>query len=83
MEAVVVPIVVALIGGPMMWLLRRLERSNTVQHDANMRELSRVARSVERVDEKMDRLDQRIDAHLEWHVDRDWKDRVRERRGTA
>jgi hypothetical protein len=48
-----------------------------------MRELTRVARSVERVDEKMDRLDQRIDAHLEWHVDRDWKDRARDRRGTA
>ena len=83
MEAVVVPIVVALIGGPMMWLLRRLERSNTVQHDANMKELTRVARSVERVDEKMDRLDQRIDAHLEWHVDRDWKDRARGRRTPA
>jgi len=83
MEAVVVPIVVALIGGPMMWLLRRLEKSNTSQHDANMRELNRVARSVERVDEKMDRLDHRIDAHLEWHVDRDWKDRARGRRGTA
>ena len=83
MEAVVVPIVVALIGGPMMWLLRRLEKSNTSQHDANMRELTRVAQSVDRVDEKMDRLDQRIDAHLEWHVDRDWKDRARGRRGTA
>ena len=83
MEAIVVPIIVALIGVPMMWLLRRLEKSNTSQHDANMRELSRVARSVERVDEKMDRLDQRIDAHLEWHVDRDWKDRARGRRGTA
>jgi membrane protein required for beta-lactamase induction len=83
MEAVVVPIVVALIGGPMMWLLRRLEKSNTDQHAANMRELTRVARSVERVDEKMDRLDQRIDAHLEWHVDHDWKDRVRGRRGSA
>jgi len=83
MEAVVVPIAVALIGGPMMWLLRRLEKSNTDQHAANMRELTRVVRSVERVDEKMDRLDQRIDAHLEWHVDRDWKDRARGRRGSA
>ena len=83
MEAVVVPIVVALIGGPMMWLLRRLEKSNTDQHSANMRELNRVARSVERVDEKMDRLDQRIDAHLEWHVDRDWKNRSHARRDSA
>jgi len=83
METVVVPIVVAVIGGPIMWLLRRLERSNSDQHAANLRELSRVARSVERVDEKMDRLDKRIDAHLEWHVDHDWKDRVRGRRGSA
>jgi len=76
MEAVIVPIVVALIGGPIMWLLRRLERANTSQHDANMQELTRGARSVERVDEKMDRLDQRIDAHLEWHVVNDWRRRT-------
>jgi hypothetical protein len=76
-------IVVALIGGPLMWLLRRADRNNTEQHDRNMDELKRIRESVDTTGDKMDRLDQRIDAHLEWHVDRDWKDRVRGRRGSA
>jgi hypothetical protein len=76
-------IVVALIGGPLMWLLRRADRNNTEQHDRNMDELKRIRESVDTTGDKIDRLDQRIDAHLEWHVDRDWKDRVRGRRGSA
>jgi hypothetical protein len=76
-------IVVALIGGPLMWLLRRADRNNTEQHDRNMDELKRIRESVDNTGDKIDRLDQRIDAHLEWHVDRDWKDRVRGRRGSA
>lgn len=76
-------IVVALIGGPLMWLLRRADRNNTEQHDRNMDELKRIRESVDSTGDKIDRLDQRIDAHLEWHVDHDWKDRVRGRRGSA
>jgi uncharacterized FlaG/YvyC family protein len=66
-----------------MWLLRRADRNNTEQHDRNMDELKRIRESVDTTGDKIDRLDQRIDAHLEWHVDRDWKDRVRGRRGSA
>jgi uncharacterized FlaG/YvyC family protein len=66
-----------------MWLLRRADRNNTEQHDRNMDELKRIRESVDNTGDKIDRLDQRIDAHLEWHVDRDWKDRVRGRRGSA
>lgn len=77
MEAVLAPIVVAVIGGPLMWALRRFDRRNTEQHDRNMSELERIGRTVERVDEKMDRLDSRLDDHLSWHLDHDWRSRSR------
>ena len=61
MEAVLVPVAVALIGGPVMWFLHRFDKRNTEQHGANMGVL-------ERIEGKVDRLDQRVDDHIEWHV---------------
>lgn len=75
-----VEIVVALLGagGPVVYLLTRLDRRNSQQHDRNMAQLERVADSVDRVgvkvdrlDSKVDRLDARLDAHLDWHLGRD------------
>lgn len=66
-----VPIVVAVIGGPMMWFLSRFDRRNTEQHNQNMGVLRRVESKVDRLDEKSDHLDAKIDrmhdrvAHLE------------------
>lgn len=67
MEGIYVPVVVALISGPLMWLLYRFDQRNTVQHDQNMKILSRVETKVDRVDSKVDRLDakaDRIDARV-------------------
>ena len=50
MEAVYVPILVALIGGPVMWFLARFDKRNTEQHGENMKILSRVEDKVDRVD---------------------------------
>lgn len=61
MEAVLVPVAVALIGGPVMWFLHRFDKRNTEQHGANMGVL-------ERIEGKVDRLDERVDDHMEWHV---------------
>ena len=61
MEAVLVPVAVALIGGPVMWFLHRFDKRNTEQHGANMGVL-------ERIEGKVDRLDQRVDDHIEWHM---------------
>lgn len=61
MEAVYVPVVVALISGPLMWLLFRFDRRNTTQHDQNMKILSRVEGKVDRMDGKVDRLDEKVD----------------------
>lgn len=67
MESVLVPIAVAVIGGPIMWLLSRLDRNNTKQHDYNMKILSRVESKVDRLDEKSDHLDTKI-IHIDQKV---------------
>lgn len=51
----------AVIGGPLMFFLRRFDRRNTEQHGANMGVL-------ERIESKVERLDERMDNHLDWHV---------------
>ena len=61
MEAVWVPVVVALIGGPLMWALHSFDKRNTEQHGENMKILSRVEDKVDRVDGKVDRLDSKVD----------------------
>lgn len=60
-ESVIVPIVVALIGGPIMLFLRKFDQRNSEQHGANMDVLQRIETKVER-------LDGRMDDHIEWHV---------------
>jgi len=57
----VVPVAVALIGGPVMFLLHRFDKRNTVQHEGNMGVLNRI-------EGKVDRLDERIDGHIDWHL---------------
>lgn len=61
MEAVYVPILVALISGPLMWLLYRFDRRNTEQHGENMKILSRVENKMDRMDGKVDRLDGKVE----------------------
>lgn len=64
MEAVVVPIVVAVISGPIVVLLNRLRSENTSQHAESRGLLQRVADKVEKVDTK-------LDEHIGWHKGRD------------
>lgn len=54
------PVLVALIGGPVMWFLSRFDRRNTEQHGENQRVLTRI-------EGKVDRLDTRLDGHIDWH----------------
>lgn len=64
MEAIIVPLAVALIGGPMMWLLHRFDRRNTEQHGENLKVLHRIENKVEKVDN-------RLTDHIEWHLDKE------------
>lgn len=59
-----VPLVVAVIGGPVMWFLARFDKRNTEQHGANMKVL-------ERIEIKVDKLDDRLDGHIDWHSHKD------------
>lgn len=63
MEAFLVPIAVAVIGGPLMWLLARFDRRNTEQHGENMRILRRVETKVDVLDAKVDRVDEKVWRH--------------------
>lgn len=57
-----VPILVAVIGGPTMWFLHRLDRNNSEQHQNNLDTLYRIEGKVENVQEQMT-------SHIEWHLD--------------
>ena len=63
MVAWFVPIAVAIVGGPLMWLLSRFDKRNTEQHGANMKVL-------ERIESKVDRVDERLSDHIDWHLDK-------------
>ena len=63
-EVVVGPVLVAMIGGPMMILFRRFDRRNTEQHGENLH----VLKSIEG---KVEKLDSRMDDHIEWHMTKD------------
>ena len=62
MEAVWVPLAVALIGGPVMWFLTRFDKRNTDQHAENQKVLTRIESKIEKVDD-------RLTDHITWHID--------------
>ena len=55
-----VPIVVALIGGPIVILLQRSRKENATDHAAVFGILNQVFKQVNHIDEK-------LDSHLSWH----------------
>ena len=61
MEPLYIPIVVALIGGPVKWFLSRFDKRNTEQHGQNMKILGRVEAKLDRMDGKVDRVDEKVD----------------------
>ncbi|NCA25241.1 MAG: hypothetical protein EBS91_11760 [Betaproteobacteria bacterium] len=63
MEAVWVPIVVALITGPAVVVLQKLRRENSDQHAEGRALLERVA-------DKVDGVATKLDEHIGWHKGR-------------
>ena len=59
---ILVPVIVAIIGGPIMWLLHRLDKRNTEQHQSNLDKLDSISNKVDDVNNK-------ITHHIEWHLD--------------
>lgn len=64
METVIVPIVVALITGPVVVLINMLRKENTQQHAEARTLLKQVASKVDKVGSK-------LDEHIGWHKGRD------------
>ena len=60
MEPIWVPIIVAIIMGPVVVVLQRLRRENTDQHEEG-RILLRV------IGNKVDKVASKIDGHIGWH----------------
>lgn len=65
MSAAIAAVAVALIAGPIMWALTRLDRRNTNQHAQNLDRLDRLNAKLDRHDAKLDRLTDRLEDHLE------------------
>lgn len=64
MTALIAAISVALISGPIMWLLHRYDRRNTEQHGHNLNTLQRIEGKMDRHDAKLDHLDAKLDGHI-------------------
>jgi hypothetical protein len=56
-----VPILVAIIGGPLVVVVQKLREENTSQHAEARDLLHKLAHKVDKVDEK-------LDGHIEWHL---------------
>lgn len=62
----IIPVLVAVISGPVVVLLQQLRKENTEQHAESRSILERVADRVEKVDEK-------LDGHINWHLEKEQK----------
>lgn len=63
MNEIFVPIIVALIGSPLVWVLNRLDKRNTAQHANSMQVLQEIKDDVREA--KQD-----IKNHIHWHLDK-------------
>jgi len=65
-ESIIVPIVVAVIGGPIVVLLSKVRSENSSQHAEARTLLKQVATKVDKVGTK-------LDEHIGWHKGRQGK----------
>ncbi len=64
METVIVPVVVALITGPVVVLINMMRKENGEQHAEARQLLKQVANKVDKVGSK-------LDEHIGWHKGKD------------
>lgn len=58
-------IIVALITGPIMWFLHRLEKRNTEQHGQAVNLIKEVKKDVREVRDAQVWMDKKLDRHIE------------------
>ena len=66
-----VPVAVALIGGPLVVVVQSLRKENTSQH-AEARELLKMVAG------KVDKVDDKLDGHISWHLSKTRKPKVKQ-----
>jgi hypothetical protein len=63
MDPVWIPVIVAVISGPLVVVIQKLRKENTQQHAEGRALLERVA-------DKVDSVGQKLDEHIGWHKGR-------------
>ena len=66
-----VPLAVAVIGGPLVVVVQSLRKENTSQH-AEARELLKIVAG------KVDKVDDKLDGHISWHLSKTRKPKVKQ-----
>ena len=59
-----VPVVVAVIGGPLMWGLHRFDKRNTEQHGQNLEVLQYIREDVREVRQDVKEVRQELNDHI-------------------
>jgi hypothetical protein len=59
-----VPIVTAVITGPVVVILQKLRKENTSQHAESRGLLEHLVVKIDKVDDKIDRLEDRFETHI-------------------
>jgi uncharacterized membrane protein YraQ (UPF0718 family) len=65
--AAVAAVVVAVIGGPVMYWLSSFKKQNTEEHEINKALNLANAETLARIETKVDQAGEHIVKHLEWH----------------
>jgi hypothetical protein len=63
----VVPVIVAVISGPIVVVLQRLRKENTEQHAENGIMLRSIGRRVDKIGDEVHKISGELREHLGWH----------------
>ncbi len=66
----IVPIVVALLGSPLVLLIQKGRKENQADHASVMTKLTENNVMVKSIDKKIERVDDKLDKHIDWHMNR-------------
>lgn len=82
LSAVLVPVLVALIAGPVVAVIKRLDNNNTAQHARSIETLELINQNIKAVREDVGlvqldirdvqhdvkKMDARLNEHIDWHL---------------
>lgn len=57
-------VIIALISGPLMWVLYKFEKTNTKQHGKSMAKIEKIENSVFEISRDLSKIDTKIDIHI-------------------